>query len=119
MRVVTEYDVVILLTTNTPSPLDAKGCLISPGLLQVHSQTHKFPMPKCFHGSEATLVLTRNHHGKKKDFVDFICGQHGRGNDCKFRINVDRLVASSVSLTCTRYGTRESGGTSSHDFYLY
>lgn len=87
-------------------------------MLQMHSRSHNFPMPKCFHGIEATFLLTRDRRGATMDYVNFICGHHGKGNECKFRIDVNRLLSDSVSLTCARYSMKDTGECpSSHLVY--
>ncbi|KDR81270.1 hypothetical protein GALMADRAFT_136293 [Galerina marginata CBS 339.88] len=90
-----------------PYPLDYKGDVLYPQVLEMHSKSHTFPFPCCFHGRKSKLVASSGFYGM--DTFHLICGEESApGVQCRFHVDIERILRHDAGPTGTRYHLRQA-----------
>ncbi|PPR02944.1 hypothetical protein CVT26_004896 [Gymnopilus dilepis] len=93
-------------------PLDFRGDPMAPELLVMHSRSHMFNMPRCFHGRDARLVFGRNGR------AFLLCGEEGCCPACDMVSDLVRVVYNQclpLAETGFEGPSTSSGGSSTPD----
>ncbi|KAJ7476308.1 hypothetical protein B0H11DRAFT_1917527 [Mycena galericulata] len=73
-------------------PLDSDGLPILPEQLASHAKTHKFELPRCFHGLEATVCRYDSKECPHEDRIGISCPKSIAEGRCNFHIDLSKLM---------------------------